>query len=144
MKTAMGSTSALLAYLGLLNDEYNFGQYTIRTHDLSQYLRLDNSALRALSLFPEPGQTGSNKNMSIFGLLNRCKTAQGVRMLGQWLKQPLVNVHAIGECRDAVAAEDRASTGVSSDVSTLTHSQRNAKIWSKSSRRMRVRVKCCR
>lgn len=36
--------------------------------------------------------------MSLFGLLNRCKTAQGQRLLGMWLKQPLVNLHEIGEC----------------------------------------------
>lgn len=35
--------------------------------------------------------------MSVFGLLNRCKTSQGTRMLAQWLKQPLVNLHAISE-----------------------------------------------
>ncbi|PLW20015.1 hypothetical protein PCANC_10167 [Puccinia coronata f. sp. avenae] len=33
--------------------------------------------------------------MSLFGLLNRCKTSQGARLLGQWLKQPLVNLHEI-------------------------------------------------
>ena len=102
LKVAMGAASALLSYLGLLTDEHNFGQYTIRTHDLSQYLRLDNSALRALNLFPEPGQTGSSKNTSLFGLLNRCRTGQGQRLLGQWLKQPLVNVHAIKERQDLV------------------------------------------
>lgn len=46
---------------------------------------------------PDPtGMGGSNKNMSLFGLLNRCKTAQGTRLLAQWLKQPLVNLHSIG------------------------------------------------
>lgn len=102
LKVAMGAASALISYLALLTDEHNFGQYTIRTHDLSQYLRLDNSALRALNLFPEPGQTGSSKNTSLFGLLNRCRTGQGQRLLGQWLKQPLVNVHAIKERQDLV------------------------------------------
>lgn len=33
--------------------------------------------------------------MSVFGLLNRCKTAQGTRLLAMWLKQPLVNRHII-------------------------------------------------
>ncbi|SPO24558.1 probable DNA mismatch repair protein MSH2 [Ustilago trichophora] len=102
LKIAMGAASALISYLALLTDESNFGQYAIRTHDLSQYLRLDNSALRALNLFPEPGQTGSSKNTSVFGLLNRCRTGQGQRLLGQWLKQPLVNVHAIQERQDLV------------------------------------------
>nr|WJN24899.1 MSH2 [Pseudozyma thailandica] len=102
LKVAMGAASALVSYLGLLTDKHNFGQYTIRTHDLSQYLRLDNSALRALNLFPEPGQTGSSKNTSVYGLLNRCRTGQGQRLLGQWLKQPLVNVHAIKQRQDLV------------------------------------------
>jgi len=93
----MGSMQALLNYLGLLNDRVNFGAFTITTHDLSQYLRLDRSALRALSVFSEPGQGGVNKNDSLFGLLNKCKTSQGTRLLAQWLKQPLVNDDAIRE-----------------------------------------------
>ncbi len=102
MKLAMGSASAVIAYLNLLRDSDNFGQYTLRTHDLAQYLRLDNSALRAMSLFPEPGATGHAKSMSVFGLLNRCKTAQGTRMLAQWLKQPLRNLHIIRESQVGV------------------------------------------
>ena len=96
-KVALSSAAALLTYLNLLSDEANLGQFALRTHDLSEYLRLDHAALRALSLFPE--QTGSaassNRNTSVFGLLNHCKTAQGTRMLHQWLKQPLVSVPAI-------------------------------------------------
>lgn len=95
LKAAMGAMQALLNYLSLLADNVNFGTFTIHTHDLSQYLRLDRSALRALSIFPEPGQSGVNKNASLFGLLNKCKTAQGQRLLAQWLKQPLVNAHEI-------------------------------------------------
>lgn len=97
LKLAMSSASALIAYLSLLGDESNFGKFMLRSHDLSEYLRLDNAALRALNLFPDAnsGSSSSNKNASLFGLLNHCKTAQGMRMLSQWLKQPLVNVHAI-------------------------------------------------
>ncbi|KDQ06534.1 hypothetical protein BOTBODRAFT_140987 [Botryobasidium botryosum FD-172 SS1] len=100
LKQAMCATSALISYLTLMSDESNFGQYTLRHHDLSQFMRLDSSALRALNLLPssqdQGGQGGgSSKNTSLFGLLNKCKTAQGVRLLGQWLKQPLVNLHEI-------------------------------------------------
>ncbi|MCO5565387.1 hypothetical protein L7F22_019060 [Adiantum nelumboides] len=95
LKIAMGSMQALLNFLSLLNDDTNFGQYDIHTHDLAQFLRVDHPALRAMGVFNDPGQTGTNKNASLYGLLNRCKTPQGQRLLAQWLKQPLVNVHEI-------------------------------------------------
>lgn len=96
-KLAMSAAAALVSYLRLLEDESNFGKFALRTYDLSEYLRLDHAALKALSLFPEAqgGSALANKHASLYGLLNRCKTAQGNRMLSQWLKQPLVNVHAI-------------------------------------------------
>lgn len=37
----------------------------------------------------------SNRNTTLLGLLNKCKTAQGTRLLGSWLKQPLINLHEI-------------------------------------------------
>lgn len=55
---------------------------------------------------PDPtGMAGSNKNMSVYGLLNRCKTSQGMRLLAQWLKQPLINLHDIGELCDPNSSE---------------------------------------
>ncbi|KAK4052821.1 MSH2 protein [Microbotryomycetes sp. JL201] len=102
-KVAMGATAALIAYLGLMANDSNFGAYTLESHDLKQYMKLDASALRALNLMPDPTGTGGNsKNMSVFGLLNRCKTSQGTRMLAQWLKQPLVNIHTIEQRQDMV------------------------------------------
>ena len=47
---ASSALSGLLAYLSLLSDSSNHNAYTLRTHDLSQYMRLDASALRALGL----------------------------------------------------------------------------------------------
>ncbi|GAA5858048.1 hypothetical protein JCM8547_006678 [Rhodosporidiobolus lusitaniae] len=100
---ALCAVSALISYLSLMQDSSNFGAYALKTHDLSQYMRLDASALRALNLMPDPtGLGGSSKTMSVFGLLNRCKTAQGTRMLAQWLKQPLVNLHTIQQRQDLV------------------------------------------
>jgi DNA mismatch repair protein MSH2 len=79
-----------------MSDASNFGQYTLYQHNLSAYMRLDASALRALNLMPGPND-GANKTMSLFGLLNRCKTALGTRLLAQWLKQPLLDLTAIQE-----------------------------------------------
>ncbi|KAG1727585.1 DNA mismatch repair protein MutS [Suillus paluster] len=77
-------TNSVLKYLGAW------------THNLARYMRLDTSALRALNLIYAPGSAGSiNKNATLLGLLNKCKTAQGTRLLRTWLKQPLINLHEI-------------------------------------------------
>ena len=93
LKLAMGSAAALIKYLGVLSDSSNFGQYQLYQHDLSQYMKLDASALKALNLMPGP-RDGS-KNMSLYGLLNHCKTPVGSRLLAQWLKQPLMSLEDI-------------------------------------------------
>jgi len=96
MKTALAALNPLLNYLAILDDPSNHSAYKFVTHDLGQFMRLDASAVRALHLFPNPTSIGGGgKNMSLFGLLNRCKTSQGTRLLGRWLKQPLVNLHEI-------------------------------------------------
>ncbi|WVW80934.1 hypothetical protein I302_102925 [Kwoniella bestiolae CBS 10118] len=102
MKFAMQSAAALLIYLNLLQDKTTHGQYRLHKHDLSQYMKLDASALKALNLMPQPNETGGSKNMSLYGLLDRCKTSQGKRLLARWLKQPLVNLHEIVQRQDIV------------------------------------------
>ena len=59
-------------------------------------MRLDTAATQALNLFPSP-MDGGNKSMSIFGVLDQCKTAQGKRLLSQWVKQPLLDKARIEE-----------------------------------------------
>lgn len=92
-KLAMGAASALIRYLQLMSDDRNFGQYRLYQHDLAQYMKLDASAVKALNLMPGP-RDGS-KSMSLYGLLNKCKTAIGTRLLAQWLKQPLMDLAEI-------------------------------------------------
>ncbi|MCJ1467274.1 MutS-like protein [Pseudocyphellaria aurata] len=102
LKLAMGSAAALIKYLGVLSDPSNFGQYQLYQHDLSQYMKLDASALKALNLMPGP-RDGS-KNMSLYGLLNHCKTPVGSRLLAQWLKQPLMSLEDIERRQQLVEA----------------------------------------
>lgn len=102
LKLAMGSAAALIKYLGVLSDPSNFGQFRLYQHDLSQYMKLDAAALRALNLMPGP-RDGA-KNMSLFGLLNHCKTPIGGRLLAQWLKQPLMNLSEIEKRQQLVEA----------------------------------------
>ncbi|KAK1226170.1 MSH2 protein [Marasmius sp. AFHP31] len=103
LPTAPAALSALITYLSLLSDPTNHKGFRIRTHDLSQYMRLDASALRALNLTEAPGNAGTTtRNTTLLGLLNKCKTAQGTRLLATWLKQPLVNLHEIHKRQDLV------------------------------------------
>ncbi|KAG5420032.1 MSH2 [Candida metapsilosis] len=95
---SLSCCNALVAYLELLeNDESK--NFTIDKYDLSAYMKLDSSTIKALNVFPEFKSTSIN---SIFELLNRCKTSGGSRLLSQWLKQPLTTVEAIEERQSLV------------------------------------------
>jgi DNA mismatch repair protein MSH2 len=102
LKLAMGAAACLIRYLGVMSDSSNFGQYQLYQHDLSQYMKLDAAALKALNLMPGP-RDGA-KNMSLYGLLNHCKTPTGSRLLAQWLKQPLMDVKEIERRQQLVEA----------------------------------------
>lgn len=102
LQRAMGAASALIKYLGLLkNTGFDVShKFTLTSLDLSQYMRLDSSALRALNLMPSV-RDGS-KTMSLYGLLNHCKTAGGQRLLSRWLRQPLMSLKDINHRQDLV------------------------------------------
>eukprot|EP01130_Rhizamoeba_saxonica_P009898 TRINITY_DN4037_c0_g2_i1.p1 TRINITY_DN4037_c0_g2~~TRINITY_DN4037_c0_g2_i1.p1 ORF type:complete len:727 (+),score=174.52 TRINITY_DN4037_c0_g2_i1:210-2183(+) len=96
----MGSLSCLIKGLELLSNEDNMGTYKIEKYDLSQYMRLDRSAIDALNILPNPREP--NQKQNLFGLLNVCKTAMGSRKLMQWIKQPLLEVQKIEQRLDYV------------------------------------------
>ena len=97
----MSITLCVSVDLQLLATDSNFGVFDIMTFDLSQYLCLDAAAARALNLDPQPGEAPS---MCLWGFLNQCTTAQGQRLLGQWLKQPLMDKSQIGKTHFHVSA----------------------------------------
>src|SRR3954454_8643369 len=51
-----------------------------------------------------PGPRDGSKTMSLYGLLNHCKTPLGSRLLAQWLKQPLMSLEEIERRQQLVEA----------------------------------------
>jgi DNA mismatch repair protein MSH2 len=69
----------LARHTGMLRDAEALGAYSLSFGSLSAYMRLDSSAAAAINLFPradDPSPYGS-----LYGMLNRCKTKMGSRLL---------------------------------------------------------------
>lgn len=98
---AMCCLAALLKYLEILSSESHFNVYSMERFELANFMRIGASAVEALNLLPMAGES-STKSTSLFGLLNKCCTAPGQRLLGQWVKQPLIDVKKIHERLDVV------------------------------------------
>lgn len=109
-KLSLDSCNALLHYLHLLDDNNNEGKYELIQHSLDDFMKLDASSIKALNIFPSGPNistgtslnTNTGRTNSIFSLLNKCKTNAGVRLLNEWIKQPLTNLDKITERHNLV------------------------------------------
>ncbi|KAI8812287.1 muts domain V-domain-containing protein [Cladochytrium replicatum] len=95
LKNALSCLASVIKYLHLMEDESSFGQYSIETHDLTLYMRLDAAAVRALNLMPRP-QDGTYTTFQC-----NCTLTQ---KQSQWLKQPLLSIAEIRVRHDLVEA----------------------------------------
>lgn len=102
---AMGCLSAGMKYLNLQEDNANLEQYSVKMLNLTRFVHLDAAAVSALNLFPTISYTSNstaNKWESVYGVLDNCRTAQGKRLMAQWVKQPLRSLELIVDRHDIV------------------------------------------
>lgn len=110
-KYAMKATACIISYLELLSDDTGFGHWKLLRHHLSRYMRLDSTVVEALNLFPRRGEVGTNRNNSLYGVLNQCHTPMGSRRLMQWIRQPLLSLEDI-EARQTLVELFVSSSGL--------------------------------
>lgn len=105
LNLAMGAVAAGLKYLEVIKDESNLGKFEVKSLNLKRFVHLDAAAVYALNLFPPADvnyRSSLYKWQSVLGVLDRCKTNQGRRLMNQWLKQPLRNLEMIRERQDII------------------------------------------
>lgn len=105
LDVAMGALAAAMKYLDIVNEENSMSKFSVKVLNLNRFVHMDISAFNALNLFPTPGTSFRSQNyrsQSVLGVLDRCKTNQGRRLLRQWIKQPLKNLEMITERLDVV------------------------------------------
>lgn len=101
-KAAASAAAALLEYCGLLSDPSLEGRVRVAELTVASCMQLDTCVMRALNILPFPGDGG--KRASLYGLLNRCRSAMGSRLLRRWLSQPLQDADEINARLDVVDA----------------------------------------
>ncbi|CEP00431.1 DNA mismatch repair proteins mutS family domain-containing protein [Plasmodiophora brassicae] len=101
-KDALGAVASLIRHVKLLSNEHVHGRCSLTSLELHQFMKpLDNNAARSLNVFPSVSD--SNTLSSLYGILNKCKTHAGSRLLHQWIRQPLLSVPLINERLDLVS-----------------------------------------
>nr|ATL75347.1 mutS-like protein 2 [Diachasma muliebre] len=104
LEQAMSATAALIKYLDLTSDASSIGQFSVKQLERSRYLKLDAAVIKALNIDPPPGSSTivGGAVTSVLGLLDRCRTPQGHRLIAQWVRQPLKDLALIKERHDIV------------------------------------------
>ena len=100
----------LMEDLASTSNEQTNGIFEILPGEISSYLSMDRTAMESINLLP-PSHAGisnvvvggTSDTNSLFGILNRCKTKMGVRLLEIWLRQPSVDIQTILYRQDAVS-----------------------------------------
>lgn len=76
------SLHCLSSQLDLLNNDDHFGRYEFAFGSLSKYMKMDSLGAAAIHLLPKADDP--SQYASLFGVLNRCRTKVGARLLDRW------------------------------------------------------------
>tara|TARA_B100000524_G_scaffold203349_1_gene106077 strand:+ start:150 stop:2930 length:2781 start_codon:yes stop_codon:yes gene_type:complete len=101
-RLSLTAAGGLIKHLELMTASDSHGLWALEWTEPNHFMRLDAGALHALSVFPQSGE--SDRNASLQGILGKCQTAAGTRMLRKWLKQPLITTYDIELRLDLVQA----------------------------------------
>jgi len=81
--------AGVLAFSDVTVDPSNFGRFSLSLYNSECFLRMDSAALQALNVMPQ--RVDVNDNFSLYGLMNRGKTAMSRRLLKVCRLGALVN-----------------------------------------------------
>ncbi|MBH77904.1 MAG: DNA mismatch repair protein MutS [Dehalococcoidia bacterium] len=96
-EAAIAAVAQLLAYLGEVYPESKGALGQVRKLASDETVALDGRTLLNLEVLPT-----SDDRPSLFGVLNRTRSAMGARLLGRWLAHPLQELASLEKRHDAV------------------------------------------
>lgn len=92
---AAAALAGLLRFSEILSNPADLGKYALQLHNTGRFMRLDAAAMRSLHVFPTSADRDST--CSLYGIMNKARSAMGKRLLKVWLKQPLLDTELINE-----------------------------------------------
>jgi DNA mismatch repair protein MSH2 len=69
----------VLEFSDIKSEASSHGKYNLALHDMGRYMRLDSAAQRALNVMKQ--RTDANDSFSLYGIMNRGRTAMAKRLL---------------------------------------------------------------
>ncbi|KIH68338.1 MutS domain V protein [Ancylostoma duodenale] len=93
----------LYNYLKMTEQEAYVQKFSLSDFRTSGFMHIDAGAVRALELFSlSYHQDAKGSAGTLYGLLNKCRTAPGQRLLREWLARPLCDLRQITDRQDVV------------------------------------------
>jgi DNA mismatch repair protein MSH2 len=71
--------AAVMEFSDIKNEHASQGKFNLALHDMGRFMRLDSAAQRALNVMKQ--RTDANDTFSLYGVMNRGRTAMAKRLL---------------------------------------------------------------